>query len=67
MGSADAMASQILERKTIDRILQYVKLEEVPMVEDKSVETLDQAATTAPDDLADEPSTGDEPNRIGMR
>ena len=56
-GLADAMASQILERKTIDRILQYVKLEEVPMVEDKSVETLDQAATTAPDDLADEPST----------
>ena len=48
-GLADAMASQILERKTIDRILEYVKLEEIPMVEDKAVETLDQAATTAPE------------------
>ena len=35
-GLADALASQILERKTIDRILEFVKLEEVPpMVEDK--------------------------------
>ena len=48
-GLADALASQILERKTIDRILEFVKLEEVPLVEDKSVETLDQAATTAPE------------------
>ena len=56
-GLADAMASQILERKTIDRILQYVKLEEIPLIEDKSVETLDQAATTAPEGLADESST----------
>ena len=56
-GLADALASQILERKTIDRILQYVKLEEVPLVEDKVVETLDQAATTAPEGSAEESST----------
>jgi len=56
-GLADAMASQILERKAIDRILEFVKLEEVPMVEDRAVETLDQAATTAPEGLADESST----------
>jgi len=48
-GLGDALASQILERKTIDRILEFVKLEEVPLVEDKPVETLDQAATTAPE------------------
>jgi trigger factor len=56
-GLADAVASQILERKTIDRILEYVKLEEVPLVEDNLVETLDQAATTAPEGLADESKT----------
>ena len=56
-GLADALASQILERKAIDRILEFVKLEEVPLVEDKAVETLDQAATTAPEGLADEPTT----------
>jgi trigger factor len=56
-GLADAMASQILERKTIDRILEYVKLEEIPLVEDKEVETLDQAATTAPEGLAEDSST----------
>ena len=55
-GLADAMASQILERKTIDRILEFVKLEEVLLVEDKAVETLDQAATTAPEGLAEESS-----------
>ena len=54
-GLGDALASQILERKTIDRILQYVKLVEVPMAADKAVETLDQSATSmvAFDDSAD--------------
>jgi trigger factor len=56
-GLGDALASQILERKSIDRILEFVKLEEVPLVEDKAVETLDQAATTAPEGLAEESST----------
>ncbi len=45
-GLGDALASQILERKTIDRILQYVKLVEVPMAADQAVETLDQSATS---------------------
>ena len=59
-GLADALASQILERKTIDRILEFVKLEEVPLVEDKAVETLDQAATTAPEGSAEESATTSE-------
>ena len=48
-GLADPLASQILERKTIDRIMDYIKIVEVPMVQDQAVETLDQAATTAPE------------------
>jgi trigger factor len=60
-GLGDALASQILERKTIDRILEFVQLEEVPLVEDKAVETLDQAATTAPEGLAEESPTETEP------
>ena len=32
-GLADALASQILERKTLDRILEFVKFEEVPLDE----------------------------------
>jgi trigger factor len=48
-GLADALASQILERKTLDRIFDYVKYEEVPLVEpDVAIETLDQTATSAP-------------------
>ena len=46
-GLDDVLASQILERKTIDRILQYVKLVEVPMAADKAVETLDQSVSSA--------------------
>lgn len=45
-GLADVLASQILERKAIDRILEYAKYEEVPHVEQQAVETLDQTATT---------------------
>ena len=47
-GLEEPLASQILERKTIDRILQYIKIVEVPMAADKAVETLDQSATSAP-------------------
>lgn len=43
-GLADAIASEVLERKTIDRILEFVKVEEVPLEESKAVETLDQTA-----------------------
>jgi trigger factor len=46
-GLADALASQILESKTLDRILQFVKFEEVPLQEQGAVETLDQSAGPA--------------------
>lgn len=46
-GLAEGLASQILERKTIDRILEFVKFEEVPMAVERAVETLDQAASLA--------------------
>ncbi len=46
-GLADALASQILERKTLDRILEFVKFEEVPHQEHSAVETLDQTASPA--------------------
>ena len=41
---ADAIASDVLERKTIDRILEYVKFEEVVLEEPATIETLDQNA-----------------------
>lgn len=42
----DILASQILERKTIDRILELVTFEEVPLVENNlEVETLDQTVS----------------------
>jgi trigger factor len=44
-GLADAMASDILERKTIERILQFVTFQEVPLVEQTAVETLDRTAS----------------------
>jgi trigger factor len=44
-GLADALASEILERKALDRILTFVKYEEVPLEEQQAVETLDQTAT----------------------
>jgi trigger factor len=46
-GLADAIASDVLERKTLDRILESVKVEEVPLEEEKAVETLDQTAGAA--------------------
>jgi len=58
-GLADAIASEVLERKTLDRILEYVKFEEVPLVETPNVETLDQ--NVAPDF---EPPTPVEPAAV---
>lgn len=46
-GLGEALASQILERKTIDQILTYVEYKDVPLVEDRLVETLDQTAGAA--------------------
>jgi trigger factor len=46
-GLAEGLATQILERKTIDRVLEFVRHEDVEMVDEKPVETLDQTATGA--------------------
>jgi len=46
-GLADLLASQILERKALDRVLEYVKFEEVAHEEQSDVETLDQSASPA--------------------
>ncbi|MDB5352316.1 MAG: trigger factor [Planctomycetota bacterium] len=47
-GLAEGLASQILERKTIDRILEFTKIEDVaPEAEAKVVETLDESALPA--------------------
>jgi trigger factor len=51
-GTSDALIAQILERKTIARILEYVAYKEIPFVEPPPVETLDQAATVAADPAA---------------
>jgi trigger factor len=46
-GLSEALFAQILERKALDRILEHAQYEEVPLVEEKAVETLDQNATPA--------------------
>ncbi|HWE36056.1 MAG TPA: trigger factor [Isosphaeraceae bacterium] len=46
-GLGEGLVTQIIERKTIDRILEYVKYEEVAMAEEQAVETLDQSASPA--------------------
>lgn len=58
-GLAEGLASQILERKTIDRILEYVKIVDVAQTEDeKQVETVDQLASPqAPEGEADPESS----------
>ncbi len=46
-GLSEGLASQILERKTIDRILEFVKIEDVAYEEEKAAEALDQTASPA--------------------
>jgi trigger factor len=47
-GLGDALATQILERKALDHILEAVEIEDVPLDEPETVvETLDQTATPA--------------------
>lgn len=58
-GLADALASQILERKALDRIMEYVKFEEVPMAPDQAVETLDQSASPSGAPTTAEPAGHD--------
>ncbi len=58
-GLADALATQILERKALDRILESIEYEDVAADEpDVEVETLDEAAT--PEAEAEADATGDE-------
>ncbi len=47
-GLAENIAAQILERKTLDRILEFVKYEEVPLQEERAVETLDTNVAAEP-------------------
>ncbi|MDR3619745.1 MAG: trigger factor [Paludisphaera borealis] len=60
-GLADALATQILERKALDRILESIEYEDVAADEpDVDVETLDEAATpeAESDETAGESSEG---------
>jgi trigger factor len=45
-GLTEALASQILERKTLDKILEFVTFEEVPLDEAGPVSTIDQLVGT---------------------
>jgi trigger factor len=59
-GLAEGLVQQILERKTIDRILEQIRVEDVVMAEDEAaVETLDQTASGA------EANDGDEADETG--
>ena len=46
-GLTESLATSILERKTIDRIVELAKPEDVPMAEERAVETLDTTAGPA--------------------
>ena len=64
-GLAEQMAAQILERKAIDRILEFVKYEEVPLQEEHAVETLDQSAASAVATATAEPGPATEAGEGG--
>ncbi|AGA26874.1 trigger factor [Singulisphaera acidiphila] len=68
-GLGDALASQILERKALDRILEYVSYEEVPHVEQQAVETLDQSASSlvASEEGEAETSAADDGSTTGSK
>jgi trigger factor len=53
-GLDDVLASQILERKTIDRISDYVKFEETALTEETSVETIDETVGVASEEPEEE-------------
>lgn len=60
-GLAEAIATQILERKALERILEGVEIEDVPLDEPESaVETLDQTATPASTTDESSEDSGDE-------
>jgi trigger factor len=60
-----ALASQILERKTLDRIFDSVQYKEVPLIEEEiAVETLDQTATAAPPESETETPAAENPAEV---
>ena len=59
-GLSEGLAQQILERKTLDSILEAIAIEDVPMDEEVAVETIDQTATTAAEGEADDESASPE-------
>ncbi len=60
---AEGLAQQILERKTLDRILEFVKFEDVEMEAEREVETLDEAASLAAPEAEEAPAS--EPEATG--
>ena len=53
-GAADMLASDILEKKTLDKILEFVTFEEVPLIDRTGVETLDQAVGPVIEEASEE-------------
>jgi trigger factor len=45
-GLRDSLATEVLERKAIDHILESAVIEDVPLVEEAGIETLDHTATS---------------------
>ncbi len=56
-GLRDSLATEILERKAIDHILESAHVEDVPLVEEAGIETLDHTATSG---LAEPPPEEEE-------
>ncbi|WP_422926262.1 trigger factor [Singulisphaera sp. PoT] len=59
-GLVEALASEILERKAIEKVLSFVKFEEVQLEEQQAVETLDQTASGMVASAEDEGSTSED-------
>jgi trigger factor len=57
-GLGEALATQILERKTIDRILESVQHTEVPLAAEQDVETLDESLVPRPAETEQEGESG---------
>jgi len=61
-GLGEGLASQILERKTVDRILEFTKVEDVTPDVEKAVETLDESAVPAMESEAEAEPAADTPD-----
>lgn len=58
-GLEDVLASQILERKAIERIGEYVKFEETALPEEAAVETIDETVGVAAEGAEETPAEGE--------